>query len=85
MDDINERMNKNTETGLSPQNFFMLLQDQGFITTETYKWGTSLNLLKNIDSKILLSKATKIDAGESLDFLQIILENLYMVKSKFER
>ena len=85
IDDVNERINKTLETGLSPLNFLMLLHDQGFITTETYKWGIKLNLLKTTDSKVLLSKATKIDATETLDFLQIILEDLYTVKSKFDR
>lgn len=59
------------------------MQKNGVISQELLDWSNELRVLRNIGAHASSQKVEQVDAKESLDFLQAILEILYDLRPRF--
>lgn len=60
------------------------MRDNGLLSEEILEWSNELRVLRNYGAHALDEKIMSIDAIESIDFLQAILEILYNLRPKFD-
>lgn len=60
------------------------LRDQGMISDEMASWGDELRYLRNIAAHPSDQAVTEQDAREALDFLEAIVETIYVLRVRFE-
>jgi actin-related protein len=81
-EDINNRLFNTANLKLEPANFFSIMSEQGIINKETYNWGKKLNLFKVENAtSIKMENRTKSEIGEKLDFLLVLLNEIYNPKN----
>jgi hypothetical protein len=61
------------------------MQDQGIISAELASWGDELRYLRNIAAHPTEKEVTEQDAREALDFLEAIVETIYVLRVRFEK
>ena len=61
------------------------MQNQGIISAELASWGDELRYLRNIAAHPTDKEVTGQDAREALDFLEAIIETIYVLRVRFEK
>ena len=59
------------------------MQEQGIISAELASWGDELRYLRNIAAHPTDKEVTSQDAREALDFLEAIIETIYVLRVRF--
>lgn len=61
------------------------LHAKGTLSQDMLDWATELRLIRNIGAHATADKVSAIDAHESVDFLQAMLEIMYDLRPKFQK
>ncbi len=61
------------------------MHEAGAISSELLEWANALRFLRNIGAHASPTDVEELDARESLDFLQAILETIYHLRPMFEK
>jgi len=58
---------------------------EGVISNELFEWANEIRILRNIGAHATEEDVEEVDARESLDFLQAILETIYHLRPMFQK
>ncbi|MHA2336948.1 MAG: hypothetical protein ACXACX_06585 [Candidatus Hodarchaeales archaeon] len=77
-EDINRRLDKSASLKIEPSQIFYIMSRQRIIKDETYKWGEKLDLFKIDKAPVIkLENKTGTEIGEKLDFLIVLLNEIF--------